>query len=356
LLVLASAPLAAQPFAIPSAARAGEDAQPAPEDSVAALKDHLADYDAAGGGDTIPIEKAVLGLGASKPEALVPFASHRRFGPLVITVCAEAGPGRLAADLVKAFDAHEIPARVESALGIAALQTDAARASLRALAAADAVKGEESSAARVRSALVRSGDTPSMDAVRGGLGSKDADQVAKALLTAGDARAAEFLADAAKLADDARKLATPIASSWPETKVTKSADGLSSTTETVPVSLTTVGAVALEAASRMGATTLPEWVAWWAWPEKGARFGQGADGVARLRAFAAADAKAAPSKMPRAFTAVRAVVNLVAQTSGEVAEFRFESATFGESWTVTGSVNGTKTAFAVDIWGKATKK
>ena len=82
---VASVPLAATPFATPPAAHAGEDAKPAPDDPVAALKEHLAAYDAAGGGDTIPIEKGLLGLADTSPQDLLPFASHGRFGPLAIS-------------------------------------------------------------------------------------------------------------------------------------------------------------------------------------------------------------------------------------------------------------------------------
>src|SRR6185295_5480170 len=155
-----------------------------------------------------------------------------------------------------------------------------------------------------------------------GLASKDVAELAKALVTAGNGRAIEFVGDAARLADDARPLAAAVASMWPETRTTKSADGNSTTSETVPVNLTTVGELAVEAANRMGASTLPDSVLWWYEIEKGPRFGRGAESVKRVRQFAAAEAQAVKAKAVGGFGAVAALKSALRPSAPDMAEWK----------------------------------
>ena len=332
----------------------------APADPIETVRAELAAYDAAmaggGGVDTIPTERAILAAGgAAKPDALVEFAGHRRFGPLVFTVLCERRARSLEPKLLEAFRALEPEGRAETARALAALCTDGVRSALRETAAIDAFLADGPPKAALRAALVRAGDAASVADVRKGLASKDADETARALLLAGDARASvDFLADAARLADDARKLAARAPSQWPDTRVTKSDDGLTTTSESVAVELTTVGDAAVEAANRMFATTLPEWTAWWYELEKGPRFGRGADAVKRLRAFAAEDAKAVKAKAARAGDAVSAVHRALRRKQAEGGDWTLVAVAFDKAWTVTYTLDGAAGTALVDAGGTVT--
>jgi hypothetical protein len=337
----------------------GDDA-PAPSgDPIEVLRTSLEEYgkaDGGGGFNTIPIEKAVLDAAdAGRFADLAKFAAHERFGGLVVCVLGESGATAVEAQLLDAFVKLPADGRVEAARGLAALKTDRVREALRELAADSDVAAQFGAADRVRAALLRSGDAATVAAVRKALASKDADEVAATLVVVGDSHAADdFLADVARLVPDKRKLATPLESAWPDTKTTTSADGLTTTTERVPVPLTTVGDAAFDAANRLCATGLPEFVAWWAEPEKGMRFARGAEGTKRLQAFVAEDAKAVAAKAMRACTAVAAVTRAVrrATQSEGGTDWRFEAAVFAKTWTVTYVLDAKAGSVTVDAAGK----
>ena len=71
-----------------------------------------------------------------------------------------------------------------------------------------------------------------------------------------------------------------------------------------------------------------ETTAWWYELEKGPRFGRGLDAVVRVRAFAAADAKAQRAKALRASAAVDAVWAALRAKAPEGAEVRLVATTF----------------------------
>ncbi|MCE9637292.1 MAG: hypothetical protein K8T90_16425 [Planctomycetes bacterium] len=347
-------------LARPHVAQAQDDGElPVTADAAADLTKALDAWDhRAQGGftNTIPFEKAVLrGAAEGAPEAVVAHVTHERYGALLFAALCERRPqGEAAAKLVEAFAAMEPEARVGSAISIAALGTDAARAALRELAAVDAFLASGPPNDAIRAALVRSGDAAAVADVRKGLASKDVGDVAKSLLLAGDARATEFLADAARLADDVRKLPAPIASHWSETKTTKSEDGLTTRSDTIPVNLATLGDIAVEAANRMGASTLPGWVAWWYEIEKGPRFGRGVDGAKLVRQVAAEDTRAAKTKAPGLYRAIAAVQAAVRPTVAAMSEWKLVSATFDRGWTIAYRIGDAPGTATVDGAGKVT--
>jgi hypothetical protein len=242
---------------------------------------------------------------------------------------------------------------VDAAVDLAALASDPVRAALGELAASPTVSGDEPMAALVRAARLRAKDPGTVAAFQKGLASKDAAAVAEALLLAGNARATDLLGAVARLADDARPLPKPVESRWSDTKTETSPDGTVTSTST-PVSLATVGAVALEAANRMCVSTLPEWVAWWYEPEKAERFGRGAEGVRRLKAFVAEDAKAEKAKAIRGLAAVEAVLATIRRGEEEAEAWSLVSATFDRSWTLTGTLGGKPSRHGVAPDGRVT--
>lgn len=339
------------------AAVRAEDAAEAP--ALAKVREAFAAYDeamASGGADSIPAEKAVLDAAASEARTgLTAFLPHARFGALVLHVLVDPPTPAVAGAVVEAFRAWAVPQRLEAAVDLGALADDAARAALTELAADPDVVAAPEAMARVRAARVRAGDREVTAAVEKDLASKDPAVVAAALLVLGDARATRQLATAARLAVDARVLREPAASQWTVQTTTTGPDG-GSTTTSEPVPLRTVGAVAVEAANRMCATTLPGFVAWWAEPEHGPRFGHGDDGRKRLAAFLTEDAKAEKAKARRGLDAVaRVLASLRAAASPEV-EYVFGGATFDRVWTVTGTLGGQPTRHVVGVDGVVTKR
>ena len=264
----------------------GDDA-PAEPEAIAAVRSALAEYDEAiksGGADSVAAEKAVLSAGTSPAYAsLVEFLSHERFGPLVLHALCAHGTDALGAKGLAAYLAWPAARRVEGALEVASARTDAVRAALKALAADDAVAKDEALSTLVGAARVRAGDPESLALLDKALASKDPSIVAHGLLLAGDARATTLLARIGRFVDDKRPLPKAVRSKWSDTKTTTTSDG-TTTSNTLPVELGTLGEVALEAANRMCATTVPDWVAWWYEPEKGPRFGRGVDGARLLKA------------------------------------------------------------------------
>lgn len=337
-------------------ARAEDAAEPA---ALAKVREAFAAYDeamASGAADSIPAEKAVLDAAASPGRGrLTEHLPHPRFGGLVLHVLVDPPVPATAPAIVEAFRAWAAPQRVAAAVDLGALGDDAARAALAELAADPDVEASAPDAARVRAARFRAGDREVVAAVEKDLASKDPAAVAAALLLVGDARATRHLATASRLAGDGRALATPAASQWSVTTTTTHADG-GTTTTSEPVALPTVGAVAVEAANRMCATTLPGFVAWWAEPERGPRFGHGPAGAKRLAAFLAEDAKAEKAKARRGLDAVARVLASLRPAASPETSFEFAGATFDRVWTVTATLGGAPVRHVVAADGTVTKR
>lgn len=335
------------------------DDAPAEPEAIAAVRAALAEYDEAiksGGADTMAVERSVLAAGSSPAfAALVEFLPHERFGPLVLHMLCARGGAALEAKVLPTYRAWPVPRRVEGARDLAAFRSDAVRAALRELAADADVSANEALAGPVRAARVRAGDPEAVAALEKALTSKEAATVAEALLLAGGARATALLARVSRLVDDKRPLPKAIPSQWPDTKTETTPDG-TTTSSTIPVELGTVGEVAIEAANRICATTLPEWVAWWYEPEKGARFGRGADGVRLLKAVLAEDAKAEKAKARRVLDAIETVLaSLRAGEGGPETSWKLVGVAFDKTWTITGSIDGKPSKHTVSADGKVTR-
>lgn len=353
------APLLRAAFLLLAASSAQADDAPAEPEAIATVRAALAEYDEAiksGGADTVAAEKAVLSAGSSPAYAgLVEFLPHERFGALVLHVLCAHPTAALEAKVLPGYQTWPAPRRVEGARDLAAFRSDAVRTRLKELAADAEVAANGALSAAVRAARVRAGDPMPLADLEKALTSKDPTIVSEALLLAGDARATTLLARVSRLLDDKRPLAKAVPSQWPDTKTETTPDG-TTTSNTIPVELKTVGEVALEAANRMCATTLPDWVAWWYEPEKGARFGRGAEGIRLLRAVLAEDAKAEKAKAMRALDAIDAVLSsLRGGEGGPETTWKLVGVAFDKTWTITGTVDGQPSRHTVTPDGKVTK-
>ena len=105
--------------------------------------------------------------------------------------------------MLEAFAKMPLPARVESAIPLAGRRSEKVAAALRALLADPDL--QEQAKEQVRAALLRAGDEATVKEVRAALAGTDVAAIARALLAAGEARAAEFLPKASALAKDARE-------------------------------------------------------------------------------------------------------------------------------------------------------
>ena len=354
------APVLSTALFLCGASLARADDAPAEPEAIAAVRAALAEYDEAiksGGADTVAAEKAVLAAGSSPAHAgLVEFLPHERFGAVVLHVLCAHPRATLEAKVLPVYRAWPAPRRAEGARDLAAFRSDAVRATLGELATDAEVAANAALSTAVRAARVRAGDPGVLADLEKALTSKDPAVASEALLLAGDARATALLARVSRLLDDKRPLSKPVPSQWPETKTDTTPDG-TTTSNTIPVELETVGAVALEAANRMCATTLPDWVAWWYEPEKGARFGRGAEGIRLLRAVLAEDAKAEKAKAMRALDAIEAVLaSLRDGESGPESGWKLVGVAFDKTWTITGTVDGQPSKHTVAADGNVTKK
>jgi hypothetical protein len=343
-----------------------EDAPPAAaaatEDPVAAARKALDAYDRRARGamtNTIPTEQAILRCAeAGKAAALREFLGHERFGALCFVLVCEAGAAEAESELLERLAVDTFLDRPGSALAIAGLRTEKVRAALRALAANEEVRTGEVSGAEVRAALVRAGDAAAIAELRTALASKDAGTAADALLAAGAARDATFLAEIAKLAADTRALSAPRVSRWNEEKRIESG-GMTSITSS-PFPLATVGDVAVEAANRIHASALPGFVAWWYELEKGPRFGRGADALKLLATYVAEDAEARNAKARGAGEAVALVIRSLRKPGAEMTSFVLTGVAFDKVWTVTYRLGGpddaTDGAAIVDAAGNVSAK
>ncbi len=106
----------------------------------------------------------------------------------------------------------------------------------------------------------------------------------------------------------------------------------------------------------MCATTLPEFVAWWAEPEHGPRFGHGAEGAKRLAAFLVEDGKAEKAKARRGLEAVARVLASLRATASPEQAYVFTGATFDRVWTVHGTRDGKPVHHVVAADGAVTAR
>ncbi len=297
-------------------------------------------------GNTIPVEQEILRLREAKEaDALLPFIDEERFGFLVFWAVTDIARPDTEEAARKAFSALPLPERVDRARWLASYRSEGVRQALRALREDPSLPAESRRAVDV--ALLRADDATAVAGLKAALGGKDAEPLAAALLLAGDARRADFLADAAKHAGDERALSAPVESEGEIRTRTDNPGGGWTETSTHPA-LRTLGDVAVEAASRMVKPMTPEMMAWWYEPEKGLRFVPGAEGRALLAAWVAADAKAAAAGGPRAEAAYRRALARLREANPEFLEVRLTAVTFDGAFRFTGLVNGETAELTAD--------
>jgi len=316
------------------------------------LRDLLGNYESdmaeRGGSDTIPVEQAMIrARDAGEYAMLAEFAGHPRFGAEILWALGEARKEESKA--LAAFRTLPLPARLEAAFHVGNYASEAARKALLELRDDPAL--EASMRPIVESALLRAGETKAREAVRAALAGKDAEKAAEALLRLGDARASEFLGEALRRATDATKLANPPASRFEERTRTDGPDGSYTESTTFP-SLPTLGEVALEAASRMVASTTPPRIGWWYDVERGRRFPSGEEGAKRLRQWVEADRKAGKAKAVGAQEAVSALFRRLRADAPEgPMEVSVLSVEFDKAWTIRYRLSGEEASATVDAAG-----
>jgi len=295
------------------------------------LESYGSDMEGRGSSNTIPVEQAIL---RARDEGdygmLAEFASHPRFGPEILWALGE--DRKEEAKALAAFAGLPASARAAAALSIGAYRSDGARKALAQLLADPGL--EAPARARVQAALLRAGDPKMLAAAKAALGGKDAEKAADALLLLGDARAAEFLEEALRLASDGTKVGGDRRSRFPEVVTTTNEDGWVTQTSSEP-RLETLGDVALEAASRMVAPTTPEQMAWWCEVEHGPRFPRSDAGRKLLRQWVGEDRKARKEKAVGAETALLAIARKIRQEMPEEpVEMTVLSVAFDKAWTI----------------------
>jgi hypothetical protein len=287
---------------------------------------------------TIPVEKEILRLRAQENTgALAEFLGHKSHGITCFWALAETGKREHEEKLLEGFSAMPLADRVWCSLWLAPMGTQKVRSALTELCRDKTISADDRH--RIRAALLRAGDPTMTKETRAALSDKDADRVARALLLLGDARAADQLVKISGLAGDERKLSTSLSSRFPVKKKEVLKNGWVRETTTYP-DLATVGAVALEAASRAVSPTTPEQIAWWYELEKGPRFEQSKDGVAQLRNYVLADERAASSGAPRAGVAIQTVLDHLRKKKSEDLKVRIVSVSFAEVWEIGCVANG----------------
>jgi hypothetical protein len=341
-------------------ARAGE---PDVAGTVEELKALLERYDRAGGGDTIPIEQALIRLkDARAGKELVPFLAHRRFGFAAAWALSEIGDPVLAPGMLAAFKGREGNGKAEIALFLGAFRIDEVRAALRA--SLDGPEGAGAAKATFRAALLRAAEPAVEKEVLAGLQDKDPAACAAALLLIGESRRIDLMDRLAALAKDGRALPGEVKSRFGVQKTTRMPGGGMSMTTEFPV-LKTVGAVAIEAAGVCVSPTTPGMIAWWYEAEVLPRFPQGPEGAAFLVSFAEAAGKAAKAKATGPGEAVSAAIRFLrSQPGNEESKVWITGVGFSERWEIRarllagmgeGAAGDEKVVF-VDREGKAAAK
>jgi hypothetical protein len=332
-------------------ASAGEPPGP-PADAGARLRDLLGS--GSRGGNTIPIEQEILRLRDERSaEALVGSVGHERWGPIVLWALAGIAGEAEEATLLDAFARMPVPQRVGSATALAQRQSAKVREALRALLGE--VGAEEGARQTVHAALLRAGDEATRGEVDAALAGSDVAAIVRALLCAGEARAAEYLPAAAALAGDLRPVTPPVRSAFGVRTRTEIPGGFRE--ETAYPDLATLGAVALEAANRIVGPDTPGMIAWWYEIEETPRFGAGEDGARHLAAYVAEDRKAAEAGALRAETAIRQVLEHLRRTrGGEGGKVRVTEVAFDGAWTIAGTADGGPWRASVSAKGEVTAR
>lgn len=328
-------------------------ALPASAEGEPSLKELLEGYgremSGQGFSNTIPVEQAILrARDAGDFASLAEFAGDERFGSEILWALGEARKEEGKA--LEAFGKLPLSARADAALSVAAYRSDAARTALANVLAAPDL--DEACRGRIEAALLRAGEPKPLAAAKAALQAKDAERVADALLLLGDARASEFLEEALRRASDGTKLKGERRSQFPEVTTSTAEDGTTTQTTTQPL-LATVGEAALEAASRMVASTTPEQMAWWCDVERGPRFARGDEGAKLLRQWIAEDRKARKAKAVGAEEALLAVTRALRQQAPEdPIEMRLVSVAFDKAWTIRYRLGDAEDSAMVDAAGK----
>jgi hypothetical protein len=313
------------------------------------LAEHLQAYDQRGGGNTIPIEQAILALrdlGAA--EQLLEHLSHRRFGGTIVWALAELGDPTVLPSILEALGETSLEQRVESCFHLAALGAPA-RTWLVELAGTANLEPRQ--AERVRRARLRAGDETVLAATRQALAAKQADVVAPALLDLGESRNLAYLDLLLPYLDDERSVAgLELRSRYGSKVVTKDDRGWTTERTEYPT-LERLGDVALEAVNRLHAPTTPEYIAWWYEVLTGPWFA-GEDARDRLRAYAAA---AVQAREAGAVSGPEALARGVA-TRREALQHRSITGltfAFGEGgWTIDLTIDGTPERVQVSATGE----
>ncbi len=303
--------------------------------TAASLQQLLAAYDRADGGNTIPIEQAIIRLRDLRATpALVAILGHARFGFLAAWALSEIGDTAADTAVVAAFKARsDTNARVAFALSVGAFTSADARTALRA--EIKRTTGPEQDA--YRAALLRSRDATCEAEALAALKGKDTAKCAATLLLVGDSRREDLLPRIAALAKDGRVVASNQASSFGVVTVTKTPTGSSSST--AYPSLKTIGDFAVEAASRCVSPTTPAMVAWWYETEIAPRYPIGPEGTALLAATAVALERAAKAKARPMREAVGAVTQSVRAANAD-AKVQITGLAFSDRWEIRYRIGG----------------
>jgi hypothetical protein len=311
--------------------------EPEPDEALAELLDA---YDRRGGGNTIPIEREILRLKAAGDcERLARYIGHHRFGGTVLWALAGPESAAQEATALRAFRSWPPDRRARAAIWLARWRTEAVRSALRQLLASKSVEG--TLLRHVEAALLRAGDEAVRKKVDAALKSDRGrpDDLAQALLLAGDARALGYLDRAAHFVTSQRRLERPVRSAFQVEKRTKLPNG-GQRIETSSPELGSLGEVALEAANRMVRPTTPEYIAWWYEMEKGPRF----EDAAQLQAYVAAGAEGATA-------AVNALLAHLRQTREADTRVAIGTVSREGGWKISCTINKEEVVATVDARG-----
>jgi hypothetical protein len=244
---------------------------------------------------------------------------------------------------LRAFRSWPPDRQARAAIWLATWGTKAVRAALRELADGGSLEGNH--LLRVEAALLRAGDAGVRAKVDAALKPDQGrpDELARALLLVGEARAVEYLDRAAHFVASKRRLEHPVRSAFRIEKTTKLPDG-GQRVQTESPELRLLGEVALEAANCMVRPTTPDYIAWWYEMEKGPRFGWLPDGAERLRAHVAAGAE-------EATTAVAALLAHLRQTRDPHTRVAIGTVRRDGGWKISCTIDEEKVVATVDPRG-----
>lgn len=317
------------------------------------LEDLLAAYDRRGGGNTIPIEKAILALReAGAVDDLADHLGHHRFGATIAWALATHADEALARRIVAAVGRWNEREQGMAAATLARLPDGAGLPILQEMGARESLPGW--ARPLVSGALLAAGDPDTVGAVKKGLRAKEPEAVATALKAVAHSHDPAWLPALSSLRTDERELPQKVRSHF---KVRSTKEGPHGTIHmAVSPELATVGQLALEAANRVVQPDTPEMIAWWYELEKGPRFGFGEGGARKLRHHVSLDRKAADQGLPTASAAINAVLAAIRREDPEAKSFVLEKLGLGrKAWVVTATVGPEVVTATVDADGTVTR-